>query len=111
MESILIQEIKKKESDAIKSGKTARNDLASFLKELGLEGKDKGFRESLIESAKQLYHINDEIAKEMKDILPSLEHYITFTAFSQPQQSVDLKLLKFLVGKKHLDLLQIQIFF
>uniref|UniRef100_T1I8C1 Uncharacterized protein n=1 Tax=Rhodnius prolixus TaxID=13249 RepID=T1I8C1_RHOPR len=95
----LQNEIKKKESDAIKSGKTARNDLASFLKELGLEGKDKGFRESLIESAKQLYHINDEIAKEMKDILPSLEHYITFAAFSQPQQSVDLKLLKFLVDK------------
>ncbi|KAK9503288.1 hypothetical protein O3M35_011889 [Rhynocoris fuscipes] len=95
----LQNELKKKETDAIKSGKTARNELAAFLKELGLEGREKGFKEGLIESAKQLYQMNDEVATEMKNILASMEHYISFTAITQPQQLVHMELLKFIAEK------------
>ncbi|XP_014248896.1 CDK5 regulatory subunit-associated protein 3 isoform X1 [Cimex lectularius] len=95
----LKEEWRKKESDAVKMGNSAKNELNSLLRELGLEGHRTGFRKALLTSAKQLYTINEDVAGRIKTILPAIEYYKLFTSYSQPKSEIDLALIKYLSNK------------
>ncbi|CAH1392151.1 unnamed protein product [Nezara viridula] len=95
----LQNDAKKKETEALKSANTARNDLNSFLKELGLDTGEGSYKKRLVANALQLHATHEKVASETKLILPGLEHYINFTALSLPHHTVNLNLIKYIAEK------------
>lgn len=93
------QEYKKKETDAIKSSNSARNDLKAFLREVGLLEEGKGsFRKRLIENALHLMDMHDKVVSATRDLLPAVAHYANFTSVSVPQHSINLNLINYIAG-------------
>ncbi|KAF6212088.1 hypothetical protein GE061_012608 [Apolygus lucorum] len=95
----LENDYKKKEVDAIKSSSSAKNELSSLLKELGIESATSNYRGSLLGKANQLNEMNAQVASESKALLPALNHYVEFTKFSVPHHTVDLGLINYLSEK------------
>lgn len=96
----------KKEADALKSIGSAKNELTALLKELGIDGTaSKSYCSALVAKADQLSEMHTKIVLEIKKIIPAIEHYVAFTKFSAPQQSVWLKMIKYLAGEFKLGFL------
>ncbi|XP_014275291.1 CDK5 regulatory subunit-associated protein 3 isoform X2 [Halyomorpha halys] len=95
----LQNDAKKKETEALKAANTARNELNSFLKELGLDKGEGSYKKRLVANALQLHATHEKVASETKLVLSALEHYINFTALSLPQHTVNLNLIKYIAEK------------
>lgn len=95
----LQNDAKKKETESLKSANTARNDLNSLLKELGLDTGEGSYKKRLVANALQLHATHEKVANETKLILPALEHYINFTALSLPHHTVNLNLIEYIAEK------------
>ncbi|KAL1131513.1 hypothetical protein AAG570_011130, partial [Ranatra chinensis] len=94
-------ELNKKAGDALKSASSAKQELANFLKELGLksDGSAGSYRSELLKSAQDLPASNQSAAEESKLLLPAIAHYKSFAAYSQPNSKIDMSLIEYVADK------------